>query len=241
MQPHERVICALDLPDPAEARGMVQELEGVIGFFKVGMLLFLTGGREMVRWILSRGHRVFLDLKYYDVPDTVGAAVSQVSTLGANFLTVHGNRAIMAAAAGAARASQLKLLAVTVLTSLDEDDIRAMGYPCSLDDLVAQRARAALDLGFAGVVASPREAALLRGAFGPGPVLVTPGIRPSGAAAGGHKRAATPREALHSGADYLVVGQPIITASNPRAAAQAIVEELAAAKKMQPGQAFPTG
>ncbi len=231
MLPHERIICALDLPDPAAARRMVEELEGVIGFFKVGMVLFLTGGREMVRWILSRGHRVFLDLKYYDVPDTVGAAVAQASILGVDFLTVHGNRAIMARAAEAARTSPLKLLAVTVLTSLDEEDIRAMGYPCSLDDLVVQRARAALNLGFAGVVASPREAALLREQFGPGPALVTPGIRPAGAAAGGHKRAATPREAIRAGADYLVVGQPIIAASDPRSAARAIVGELAGAGK----------
>lgn len=231
MLPHERIICALDLPDPVEARRMVEELEGVIGFFKVGMVLYLTGGREIVRWLLSRGHRVFLDLKYYDVPNTVGAAVAQVSGLGVHFLTVHGNRAIMARAAEAARNSPLKLLAVTVLTSLDGEDIEAMGYPCSLDDLVLWRARTALNLGFAGVVASPREAALLREQFGPGPALVTPGIRPGGAAAGGHKRAATPREALQAGADYLVIGQPIITAAEPRKAARAIADELTAAGK----------
>lgn len=222
----ERIICALDLDDPAEACQMVKKLDGLVKFFKVGMLLYLTGGKRMVKWILARGNRVFLDLKFYDVPNTVFQATRQVALMGVSFLTVHGNREILKQASEAARGSGLKILAVTVLTSLDQEDIQEMGYPCPLDELVIYRACQAQRLGCGGVIASPLEAQGLKNRFGDQLLVVTPGIRPAGWQIGGHKRASTPREALQGGADYLVIGQPIIGAQDPKVAVQDIIGEM---------------
>ena len=226
MKSGERIICALDFERGEEALAMTERLKGLVGFYKVGMLLYLEAGGAMVRRLIGEGHRVFLDLKFYDVPDTVGAAVRRAAAMGVAFLTVHGNKEILLRAGEAAAGRDLKVLGVTVLTSLDDTDIRGLGFPCSVEELVLQRARWALEAGCAGVIASPREAALLRRELGPELLLVTPGIRPAGSAPGTHKRAATPKEALKAGADYLVIGQPIIRAAEPRAAAAAIIAEL---------------
>ena len=226
MKSGEKIICALDLEEGEKAFQMTERLKGLVSFYKVGMLLYLEAGGVVVRRLIEEGHRVFLDLKFYDVPDTVGAAVRRAAAMGVDFLTVHGNKEILLRAGEAAAGTELKVLGVTVLTSLDDTDIRGLGFPCSVKELVLQRARWALEAGCAGVIASPREAALLRRALGPELLLVTPGIRPAGSAPGTHKRAATPKEALKSGADYLVIGQPIIRAADPRAAAAAIIEEM---------------
>lgn len=226
MNAAERIICALDFEEPEEALRMVEKLSGLISFYKVGMLLYLSGGGELVHRLAGMGHRVFLDLKFYDVPDTVAAAVRRAATLGAAFLTVHGNREILQRAGEAAAGTSLQVLGVTVLTSLDRADIEGLGFPCSVEELVLQRTRWALESGCAGVVASPREAALLRQKLGRDLLLVTPGIRPAGSAMGTHKRAATPQEALRAGADYLVIGQPIIRATDPRTAALKIIKEI---------------
>lgn len=225
MEAGDRIICALDLEEPERARQMVDRLEGLIDFYKVGMLLHLAGGGEMVRWLTARGCRVFLDLKFFDVPDTVAASVRQAAALGISFLTVHGNREILQRAGEAAAGTGLTVLGVTVLTSLDQGDIEALGFPCSVEELVLRRAQWALEAG-CGVVASPREAAVLRRNLGPKMLLVTPGIRPAGSDRGTHKRAATPQEALRAGADYLVIGQPIIRAEDPRGAVRAILREM---------------
>ncbi|HPT34770.1 MAG TPA: orotidine-5'-phosphate decarboxylase [Bacillota bacterium] len=226
MKAKERIICALDVPGTGEAWQLVEELDGVVDFFKVGMLLYLGGGREFVASLLSRGKKVFLDLKLYDVPDTVGPTVRQVAAMGVDFLTVHGHDAILQRAAEEAAGSNLKILGVTVLTSFDQADLEAMGFPCSVEELVLHRAANARRRGCSGVVASAREAALIRQKLGPELIVVTPGIRPAGASLGTHKRPTTPGEALRAGANYLVVGQPIIKAPDPRRAAQAIIEEL---------------
>ncbi len=222
----DKVICALDIADPAEARRLVEELDSQVKFFKVGMLLYLTGGKGIVKWILSRGNRVFLDLKFYDVPNTVAQAVKQVALMGVSFLTVHGNKEILTQAVEAAQGSGLKLLAVTVLTSLDQVDLLDMGYPCSLEELVLYRARQAHRLGCGGVIASPREASRLKSRFGDQLLVVTPGIRPAGWQVGGHKRASTPGQAVQAGADYLVIGQPVIQAPDPKAALLEIIREM---------------
>ncbi len=227
MEYGKKIICALDLADVEEARQMTERLKGLVSFYKVGMLLYLAGGSELVQKCIAQGYRVFLDLKFYDVPDTIAAAVRQAALMGVSFLTVHGNKEILQRAGEAAAGTDLKVLGVTVLTSLDGDDITAMGFPCSLEELVLQRAQWALEAGCAGVVASPQEAALLREKLGSELLLVTPGIRPAGSELGTHKRAATPARALQAGADYLVIGQPIIRAADPRAAAAAIIEGIA--------------
>ena len=223
MEAKDRIICALDVDDPAQAYRIVRELDGLIGFFKVGMLLHLVGGNETAGRLLEMGKKVFLDLKFYDVPDTVGPAVRQVASMGVSFLTVHGNRDILRRAGEAASGTGLRVLAVTALTSLDHSDIRELGFPCAVDDLVLGRARWALECGCAGVIASPREIVMLRERLGPNFLIVAPGIRPAGTGLGTHKRTATPAEAIRAGADYLVIGQPIIKAPDPRAAVQHII------------------
>jgi len=227
----DRIICALDLPDPAQARSIVGELGGLIGFYKVGMLLYLMDGQNVVPWLLDQGKKVFLDLKFYDVPDTIGAVIGAAAKSGVQMLTVHGNREILKRAGEASTGTALQILAVTVLTSLDQTDITAMGYPVSLADLVLNRARWAIESGCAGVIASPREAARLRIELGLKPLIVTPGIRPLGFGEGTHKRAASPGAAIKDGADYLVIGQPIIKAADPRQAAEEIIADIAAAEK----------
>lgn len=197
-----------------------------MNFYKVGMLLYLLDGKQFVHWLLKRGMKVFLDLKFYDVPDTIGPAVREVAAVGVQMLTVHGNREILKRAGEAADGTALQILAVTVLTSLDQADIAELGYPGTVEDLVLSRARWALESGCAGVIASPHEVRRLRSELGPGLLIVTPGIRPQGYASGTHKRAAAPGVSVHDGADYLVIGQPIVKAENPRQVVEGIIAEI---------------
>lgn len=222
----ERLIVALDFNSASQAMDLVEGLAGVVSFFKVGMELQLAEGMHPVRSLIAGGQRVFLDLKYFDVPETVERAVRVASTVGVSFLTIHGNRRTLEAAVKGRGASDLKLLAVTVLTSLDADDIKDMGFECSVEQLVMHRARKALEAGCDGVIASGQEARKIREALGPKLLIVTPGIRPADFPQQDQKRPVTPREAIAAGADYLVVGRYITRASDPRSAAKRVVEEM---------------
>jgi orotidine-5'-phosphate decarboxylase len=228
--PHERLIVALDVPDADAARTLVGELGDAVEFYKIGLELAMSGSYfELLDWLLERNKRVFADLKFYDVPATVAAAVRQIRDRGATFLTVHGDRAIMEAAAGQ-KGSTLQILAVTVLTSLDQKDLEQMGIQDDVRTVVLNRARLAVASGCDGVIASGHEAAALRAALGVGPLIVTPGIRPAdNKTQDDQKRIVTPAIAIQRGADYLVIGRPIRDASSPRAAAEAIQAEIAAA------------
>jgi len=228
----ERLIVALDVPNAAAAAAMVKRLEGVCRWFKVGMELFTAAGPSVVEKLVARGHSVFLDLKFHDIPNTVAGAVRSAAGLGVRMMTVHasGGPAMLAAARSAldAIANPPELLAVTVLTSMDAGQLKAAGVSRSPENQVALLAKMGLKAGFRGFVCSPHEAAALRALAGPGGVLVVPGIRPAGAKAGDQKRAATPADALKAGASYLVVGRPITEAADPAAAAEAILREMAA-------------
>lgn len=224
----ERLIVALDVPNTAAARALVERLGDSVVFYKIGLELAMSSGYfDLMGWLLARRKRVFADLKLYDIPVTVAAAVRQLRDCGASFVTVHGDRAICEAAA-ANKGAALRVLAVTVLTSMNNDDLRQMGIQHSVADLTALRARLAVTAGCDGVIASALEAAELRALLGPAPLIVTPGIRLSGEAGGDdQKRVATPRRAFESGASYIVVGRPIRDAPDPAAAAEAIQAEIA--------------
>ncbi len=227
----ERLIMALDVRDQGQAMELVTMLAPTVRFFKVGLELFLAAGFEVVERILERDCKVMLDLKFYDVPNTVGAAVRQVAGRGVSLATVHGDPAIMHAAAmaqGTEHAS-FGLLAVTALTSLGQEDLKSMGFGGRLEELVLMRGRQAQDAGLAGVVCSPREVALLRRELGWGLRIVTPGIRPRNADQDDQKRTSTAEGAIRHGADHIVVGRPIRLAQDPLAAATAILEEIEAA------------
>jgi orotidine-5'-phosphate decarboxylase len=227
---HERLIVALDVPDTARATALVEQLGDAVAFYKIGLELATTPDYfPFLGWLLERGKRVFADLKLYDIPATVGRAVRQMSGSGAHFLTVHGERAILEAAA-ANKGDSLRVLAVTVLTSMDRDDLEAMGITLDVPDLALARARQAVAAGCDGVIASALEAERLREALGPEPLIVTPGIRPGGQSGGDdQKRVASPASAFRSGADYIVVGRPIRDAADPRAAALVFQREIAVA------------
>jgi len=225
----DRLIVALDVETAVEARVLIASLGDAAGFYKVGLEMFTAAGMDFVRELKSQGHRVFVDLKLYDIGETVKRAVAQVAKVGADFLTVHGSRAVMAAAVAGRGDSSLKLLAVTVLTSFDESDLRQMGYACDLPTLVELRVRNAMDAGIDGVVCSALEAARVRAIAGPRAKLVTPGVRSAGASIGDQKRVATPAEAIANGADYLVIGRPITDEVDPRTAATTILEEMQSA------------
>ena len=230
----ERLIVALDVPSADDAKNLVAQLDGVVSFFKVGLELYTAAGPEFMRWLVAQQKKVFLDLKFLDIEQTVRRAAEQAASLGATFLTVHeGGKAVSSAVEGC-RGSDLKILAVTVLTSWDAGDLKEMGINLSVEELVLHRARKALAAGAHGVIASGQEAAALREQLGReqvGParnafLIVTPGIRPSGSSADEQKRAVTPAEAIRAGADYLVVGRPITRAPNPKDAALRIIEEM---------------
>jgi len=223
------VIVALDVETAAEARALVHRIGGRVDVYKVGLELYAAAGPEIVRELTGQGKQVFLDLKMYDIPETVKRAAAQVARLGARFLTVHAVGSVMRAAAEGRAASDLKLLAVTVLTSFGPEDMEEQGYRCEIADLVERRARLALARGMDGVVASPLEAARLRGVLGPGPIVVTPGVRSAGAAHGDQKRVATPAEALAGGASYVVIGRQVTRAADPAAAIERLLEEIAVA------------
>jgi len=228
MPPRERLIVALDLPEPEAARRLVERLGEAVVVYKVGLELYATrGARELTDWLVGRGKRVFLDLKLCDIPETVRRAVAALRDSGASFLSVHAQPGCVEAALAAK--GELSILAVTVLTSVSDADLAREGWPRGVEALVAARARAALAAGADGLVASAREAAMLRRSHGRRFVLVTPGIRPRGAAAGDQKRTADAGEAIAAGADYVVVGRPVRDAPDPRAAAEALQAEIARA------------
>jgi orotidine-5'-phosphate decarboxylase len=190
------------------------------------MELYAAAGMEFVSELTGEGKQVFLDMKFYDIGETVRRAVVQVARRGVRFLTVHGSTSVMRAAVEGRGDSKLELLGVTVLTSFDEADLRQLGYPCSVQDLVALRVRHAMEAGVDGIVCSPLEVARVRGIAGPGATLVTPGVRSAGAGSGDQKRVATPREAMDNGANYLVVGRQVTRSASPRAEMQRILDEL---------------
>jgi orotidine-5'-phosphate decarboxylase len=223
----DRLIVALDFDTIAEAKRLVNELDGTATFFKVGMGLQLDPGtNEFIRELIAGGKKVFLDYKYFDIEATVERAVSQASKIGVSFLTVHGNSSIIQAAVRGRGSSDMKVFAVTVLTSLDAEDIKEMGFGCSVQDLVLHRASQAVKWGCDGVIASGREAILIRERVGKSLLVVTPGIRPGGYGTDDQKRTMTPGQAIEAGADYLVVGRPITGAQNPKQAAAEIIAEI---------------
>lgn len=221
------MIIALDLPAPAEARALVERLGDSVTFYKVGLELFMAGGYfELIDWLLQRNKKIFVDLKFFDVPATVRRAVSQLNNRGITFATVHGNDAIMRAAAAVKQ--DVKILAVTVLTSLDRGDLVDLGFDCEVDELVLSRTRRAIEAGCDGVIASGMEAMRLREALGDKFLVVSPGIRPVDND-DDQKRVVTPAQAFKNGADYIVVGRPVRDASNPRQAAENIQQEIRSA------------
>jgi orotidine-5'-phosphate decarboxylase len=228
MTPRDRLIVALDVPDTATARAMVDRLAGHVGMFKVGSQIFTAAGPEFVREVIARGEKVFLDLKFHDIPNTVAGAVSSAGQLGVSLVDVHalGGKEMLEAAVGALPAMGIRLLAITILTSHKEETLGTIGVGGSVADSVRRLAALARDAGADGVVASPQEVALVREACGKDFLIVTPGIRAAGAARGDQSRTATPAAALNAGADYIVVGRPILEAHDPAAAADAIVREL---------------
>ena len=226
----DRLIVALDLPDVAAAERMIARLGDSVGFYKIGYQLAYAGGLTLVGPLAAAGKNVFVDLKLHDIGNTVARGVESLGALGATFLTVHAYPQTMTAAVAARGSSRVKILAVTVLTSYDDADLHDAGYRLGVSDLVAQRARQAQDIGVDGLVCSAEEAAGLRAMIDPAIVLVTPGIRPAGSAAGDQKRIMTPARAIAAGADYLVVGRPIVAAADPKEAADAIVAEIAATR-----------
>jgi orotidine-5'-phosphate decarboxylase len=229
LPPRERLIIALDTPDAREARGLVERIGDGATIYKIGMELAYGGGLKLAPGLASAGKQVFLDLKLHDIPNTVERATAQAAKLGASFLTVHGYPQTMRAAVAGAKGSGMRILAVTVLTSYDDADLLDACYRFGVVETVRRRAEQALALGVDGLVTSAAEAAMARRTVGAGTLLVTPGIRPAGAAAGDQKRVATPAEAIRNGADYLVVGRPVTRAPDPRAAAEAIAAEVARA------------
>lgn len=222
----ERLIVALDVPSVAAAEAMVARLGESVWFYKIGYQLAFAGGLPFAAGLIATGKQVFLDLKLHDIGNTVAKGVESVAQLGATFLTVHAYPQTMKAAVEGKRGSKLRILAVTVLTSYDDADLAAAGYEMNVKELAAARAAQARDTGVDGLVCSAEEAATLRDIAGPGMVLVTPGIRPAGSAQGDQKRIMSPARAIDAGADYLVVGRPIVEARDPKAVADAIIAEI---------------
>ena len=226
IDPRDRLIVALDVPDLASAEAMVSRLGDSVTFYKVGMELAYSGGLSFVRRLADAGKKVFLDLKLHDIPNTVEKATAQVADLGATFLTVHAFPQTMKAAVKGRGAGSLKILAVTVMTSYDDADLVEAGYALGVRDLVERRARQAHAIGVDGLILSPEEVSAMRALLGPDITLITPGIRPPGSAAGDQKRIMTPANAIEAGADYLVIGRPVTQADDPKASAEAIIAEI---------------
>src|ERR1700692_3299170 len=224
--PRDRLMVALDLPGVAPAEAMIARLGDSVTFYKIGYQLAYAGGLPLVRQLAGMGKKVFVDLKLHDIGNTVARGVESVAALGATFLTVHAYPQTMKAAVEARAGSDLKILAVTVLTSYDDGDLHAAGYRLGGSDLVEARGPQAQVLGVDGIAFSPEAASSLRKILGHQMVLVTPGIRPAGAASGDQKRIMTPARAIAAGSDYLVVGRPILEAGDPKAAAEAIQAEI---------------
>ncbi len=226
----DKLIIGLDVPSLEEARSIVERIGDSGTFYKIGYQLGYAGGLEFARELIGQGKKIFLDLKLHDIGNTVEEGVRSIARMGVTFLTVHAYPQTMKAAVAGKAGSNLKILAVTVLTSYDDNDLVEAGYaPVSAAELVARRAGQARDLGIDGIVCAATEAQRVRGIVGPDRLIVTPGIRPAGAEAGDQKRIVTPAEGIRLGADHLVVARPIIKAADPRAAAEAIVQEIAGA------------
>lgn len=223
--PNERLIVALDVPTIEQAKALVETLGDTVVFYKIGLELFMSGDYfELLEWLRGRGKKIFVDLKFFDVPATVGRAVAQLNGKGVTFATVHGNDSIMQAAA--ANKGDVQILAVTVLTSLDRGDLDDLGFACDVQELVLSRAKRAIKLGCDGVVASGHEASAMREHLGDSFMIITPGIRPVDND-DDQKRVVTAVQAFTNGADYIVVGRPIRDAADPRQAAQALQNEIA--------------
>jgi len=231
IDPRDRLILALDLPSVAEAEAMIRKLGDAVSFYKIGYQLGFANGLALARKLADTGKQVFVDMKLHDIGSTVAKGVESIARLGASFLTVHAYPQTMHAAVDARAGTNLRILAVTVLTSYDDADLAAAGYDFTVSELVAERAAQARDIGVDGLVCSAAEAANLRSVVGSRMVLVTPGIRPGGAERDDQKRIMTPSAAIAAGADYLVVGRPILEAPDPKAAAEKIVAEIAATAK----------
>jgi orotidine-5'-phosphate decarboxylase len=227
----DRLIVALDLASLTEAERAVVRLGDAVSFYKIGYELVLAGGIPFAADLVRAGKRVFLDLKLHDIGNTVARAAERAAELGATFLTVHAYPQTMRAAVEGRGKSSLKILAVTVLTSWDDADVREAGFAGTLGELVGKRADHAKAAGVDGLIASPQEAAALRKQLGKSLLIVTPGIRPADAAAGDQKRTMTPAEAIKVGVDHMVVGRPVIAAADPRAAAAAILAEIESASR----------
>ena len=229
--PRDALIVALDVPTPDAAMALVEQLGDSVGFYKIGLELAYGGGLVLAERLVGAGKRVFLDLKLHDIPATVERATAQVARLGATFLTVHAFPQTMAAAKRGVGDAPLLVLGVTVLTSYDDADLAEAGYAHGVRDLVARRADQAEAAGIGGLVLSAEEVGAMRARVAPTFQLVTPGIRPAGAATGDQKRVVTPAAALGAGANYLVVGRPITQDADPRHAAEAIIQDMASAKR----------
>jgi orotidine-5'-phosphate decarboxylase len=228
----ERLIVALDLPGVAAAEKLVVALDGAVQFYKVGYELGLSpDGLAFAEMLARSGKKVFLDLKLHDIGNTIERAVARIAERGMTFLTIHAFPQTMRAAVKARGSSNLKILAVTVLTSWDDNDLTEAGYAMKVSELVSRKAGQAKDIGIDGIVASAAEASNIRRIVGPGTLIVTPGIRPAGSASGDQKRVVTPGDAIKAGADYLVVGRPVTGAADPVQAAEALVGEIARALK----------
>jgi len=225
----ERLIVGLDVPTVREAETAVRELDGVVSFYKIGYQLAFAGGLDFARELASGGTKVFLDMKLLDIDHTVAKGVENIAKMGMTMLTIHAYPKAMRAAVEAARGSDLCLLAVSVLTSMDEQDMIDVGYEYDPHTLVLRRSEQALHAGMGGIVCSAAEAEAVRRIVGPDMAVVTPGIRPSGSDHGDQKRVVTPAQAIRSGASHLVVARPIIAASDRRAAAEAILAEMRSA------------
>jgi orotidine-5'-phosphate decarboxylase len=232
ISPRDRLIVALDLPSLSDAEAMVARLGDSVSFYKIGMELTYAGGLPLVERLVGDGKKVFVDLKLHDIPNTVERAARQIAKLGATFLTVHAYPQSMKAALAGAAGSDLNLLAVTVMTSYDDADLVAAGYAFGVKELVTPRALQAKEAGIQGLVLSPEEVEGIRALVGPGMSLVTPGVRPAGAAVGDQKRIMTPALAIAGGADHLVVGRPVTEAADPVAVAEQIVADIASARAL---------
>jgi orotidine-5'-phosphate decarboxylase len=231
IDPCERLILALDLPSVTAAEAMIGKLGDSVSFYKIGYQLGFAGGLQLAQKLSAAGKQVFVDFKLHDIGNTVAKGVESIARLGANFLTVHAYPQTMHAAVDARAGSNLRILAVTVLTSYDDADLAAAGYDFTVPELAAERAAQARDIGIDGLVCAAAEAANLRSIVGQRMVLVTPGIRPAGADRDDQKWIMTPSSAITAGADYLVVGRPILEARDPKAAAESIISEIATAAK----------
>ena len=229
IEPKDRLIVSLDLPGLEPAEAMIERLSDSVTFYKIGYQLVYGGGLPLARKLRDAGKKVFIDVKLHDIGNTVKSGVESLSSLGATFVTVHAYPQTMQAAVDGRGNSSLQILAVTVLTSYNEADMEAAGYRHSIADLVAIRARQAKAIGVDGLVCSPEEVTAVRAIVGDQMSLVTPGIRPAGSAVGDQKRIMTPARAIEAGADYIVVGRPIMEAADPKAAADAIQAEIAQA------------